>query len=408
MEQVRSVDKVSIVVPDPSVLALQSFLYSREGKDDLERAKNLIDIYLNDKDKDIFSLMELAKEVCPHKSMPFAKFVLDYVEEKGLEESILQHYFEDRSATAFKLTRKMLDLFNPQEFPYHNFFGHVLPSLKLVKQLVDDGLINPKYAKATMLGIYMHESGLTIEEGSDGHVERGAENVKVEDQIAAELVNVTALEYIEGNGLVPRMFIDANREVLTTNLEKLGVPREDAKQMLYLIGFADIENIIQRSGVHRSFEVLQEDFLNKVKGQEEGEKKVEAAFVSDKGGFYIGLYKNLRDGILSRIDRDYSFSKVFYGVFGRLNGVDYEQIRAVEGSVSNVVKKDLISLIGEKIDFWEYIQRSPMILSLIQEKYNTMLFATKDPKMRSRLEEDFNDYVTRIYTRSMVHKISKP
>ena len=396
--EIVDTEGISITIPDSSVLALQSFLYAREGKDDLDRAKLLIDIYLRDKSKDILSLMELAKEICPHKSLPFAKFVFEYIEERGLQDSVLCHYFGDRSAKAFDLTKLMIDLFSPLDFPYHNFFGHVLPSLKLVKALVASGVINPKYAESAMLGIYAHELGLNITKGAEDHVERGASLIEKDDKIAAQLIRITELEYLEESGLVPSLFINEKIETIVKALEDVGVPKDEAKELIYLIGLVDISNIIESGAIEKSFQVLHEDFLAQVRNR----KKIEADFVAHKGKFYVQLYKNVCNGVLSKLQSsDDQFTKIFYELFSSLNNVDCNN----KDLISTEVVSKLSLLIKDKIDFWEYIHRRPMIQALIQEKYRLMLFSVKNPQVRAYLDAEFNEYISRIYMRLASQKL---
>jgi hypothetical protein len=391
---------------DPAVLALQSFLYARENKDDLGRAKELMEIYLEHNGGDLFSLLETARNVCPHKSVHFAKFVMEWVEESNQEAEILKDYFGEQSANAVAIMSEMMDLFDPVSFPYHEFFNHVLKVVKRAKYFVDTGVINKKYSSSILFALFAHDAAVNLADPRSGHEDKGSLMVEDKNPIAAELIKITGLQYDSGEGLIPYMFIKDLREARVDRLVELGMTESEAHKAIYFVGLMDVSNIIAPGQIAESFKVLLEDH-----GQDIRESKdVQSDYVGRKGGFYVSLYQNVRDFSLSKlIQPDRDFIDIFVPVFNHLNNLSREKVTPND-TLSDLpfllaIRNHFVESIQEKIDVWEYMQTRSALRMLIKLKYLDVLSSTRDPIRRDRVLIGFNRLIGKIITKSQQAKL---
>ena len=379
-------------------MAIQAWIYGRENKNDFGRAKEMIDLYLKNDGNDIFTLLESVNYMCPYKAVEFSVFLFNYVEEKGLEREVLSNYFGEKSVYAYKLTREMVVNLNPEEFPYHNFFSHILTSVRLAKSLLKQSLINPKYAEDFMLAIYAHESGLNVQEGRAGHEERGSKKLDNGNAIAAELIRITklALDDIDRkkdpSAYRPAIFVDSLFNESLENLKNLGVAEDDAKELLYGIGLVDIANIYMRGQLYQSFNLLKEEFAQDKKADMDM-----TDYVVKKGSFFRNLFENIRGDTQSKLAKNEVFMSVFYSFFVNVNRIDSADIAMSEFSTMDYINNELNIILQEKIDLWNFICMDEDIQFLIQQRYLESQLAVGDPRERTRLRVDFNRFISKLY-----------
>lgn len=383
----------SMLVLKEEALIAHKITYGREK--DLQQAKDLIDLHIS-KGGSFFHLMETAKRVCPYLSKECAQFILNHLENKG-GGMYFKALFEEKHATAFAVTREMLDVFEVDRYPYHNYLRHILPlTIDAYELIKNTTYLDESHHGETMLGVYSHEAGMMEGVPSFGHEKRAADMLRKKGEpVSAVLVEATALSVDkEGDivSLTPSILDEPKFEKYVSRLEALNIERDEAEKMLYTM-FIDVSNIFTRGNFESTIPILIEDYqdtaMSEGTARMKGVEGVREPFTKRKMEMSIRLFSNIKTQIHSHMDKP-NFREVFVPMFlmsNKINQLDLYH-RYPELSPTDAMLKLLDEIIDEKIYIWADIANRADHNVLLD--YLEKMTQVNDPEVIERNREDLN------------------